>query len=53
MPPSARATAGIVVVLYQRCGFGVELGRPSSFCTSITLRAELGDADSMLFMKVS
>ena len=34
----ARATAGIVVGLYQRCGFGVSSGSPSSVCTSITRR---------------
>ena len=43
----------MVVGLYQRWGLGVVSGRPSSFWTSITLRAALGDAVSMVFMKVS
>ena len=46
----AFATAGIVAGEYHRCGFGVQSGRPSRCCTSITLRAELGAAASILFM---
>ena len=53
VPASARATAGIVAGAYQRCGLGVESGSRSSLCTSITLRDELGEAASMLFMKAS
>ena len=49
----ALATAGIVFGLYQRCGFGVLSGRPSSVWTTMTLRVEFGDADSILFMNVS
>ena len=49
----ALATAGIVVGEYQRCGFGVLSGRPSRCWTSITLRTELGEAASILFMKES
>ena len=49
----ALATAGIVVGLYQRCGFGVLSGRPSRCWTTMTLRHEFGDADSILFMKSS
>ena len=47
------ATAGIVVGLYQRCGFGVDAGRCSSVCTSITLRWASGAACSILSMKSS
>ena len=50
---TALATAGIVAGEYQRCGFGVLSGRPSRCCATITLRAELGAAASILFMYVS
>ena len=49
----ALATAGIVFGSYHRCGFGVLSGRPSRCCTTITLRFGFGDADSILFMKLS
>ena len=49
----ALATAGIVVGLYQRCGFGVLSGRPSRFCTSMTFRLESGTAFSIVVMNVS
>ena len=50
---NALATAGMVFGLYHRCGFAVLLGRPSRPCTLITLRAEFGDAEASVFMKVS
>ena len=50
---SALATAGIVLGLYHRCGFAVLSGRPSKCCTLITLRAEFGDAEASVLMKVS
>ncbi len=43
----ARNAAGIVFGLYQRCGLGVELGKPRRSCTVITFRAGFGDADSI------
>src|SRR5580704_921388 len=49
----AFATLGMVVGAYHRCGLGVLSGRPSRCCTTITLRAPLGEADSILFMNVS
>ncbi len=49
----AVATAGIVVGSYHRWGFGVLSGRPSSFCTTITLRFAFGDADSTLVIQLS
>src|SRR5580693_6782767 len=49
----AFATAGMVLGLYHRCGFGVAVGRPSRFCTTMTLRDELGAAFSRVFMNVS
>ena len=49
----ALATAGIVDGLYHRCGFGVLSGRPSSRCTSMTLRLESGTASSIVVMNVS
>ena len=49
----AFAAAGMVFGSYHRCGLGVLSGRPSRFCTTITLRLGLGDADSILFMNVS
>ena len=52
-PAIASATAGIVLGLYHRCGFGVPVGRPSRFCTTMTLRAEFGAAFSIVFMNVS
>ena len=50
---TALATAGIVDGLYHRRGFGVLSGRPSSFCTSMTLRPASGTARSIVFMNVS
>ena len=47
------ATAGIVLGLYQRWGLGVLSGRPRTCWATMTLRLELGEADSMSFMKVS
>ena len=47
------ATAGMVDGLYHRCGLGVLSGSPSSFCTSISLRAESGTAFSIESMNVS
>src|ERR1017187_3341994 len=49
----AVATFGIVVGSYQRWGFGVLPGSPSRPCTTITRRLELGEADSIRFMKPS
>ncbi len=49
----ALATAGIVFGSYHRCGFGVLSGRPSRCWTTITLRLEFGDADSILFIQLS
>ena len=40
----ALATAGMVDGSYHRCGFGVLSGRPSTFCTLMTLRLESGTA---------
>jgi hypothetical protein len=34
-------------------GFGVPAGRPSRFCTTMTLRALFGAAFSIVFMNVS
>src|SRR5215472_4613294 len=47
------ATAGIVCGSYHRCGLGVLSGRCSTCWTMITLRPELGDADSILFIHES
>ena len=47
------ATAGMVDGLYHRCGLGVLSGRRRRCCTSMTVRAELGAAASILFMKLS
>src|ERR1017187_2763755 len=44
----AAATLGMVVGLYQRWGLAVPAGSPSRVCTSMTLRLELGDADSIV-----
>ena len=49
----AVATFGMVVGLYHRCGFGVLSGRPSSCCTSTTLRPSLGTALLMSVAQVS
>ena len=49
----ALATAGIVFGSYQRWGLGVSSGRPRTCWATITLRAALGDAASIWFMKVS
>ena len=49
----ALAAAGMVFGSYHRWGFGVLSGRPSRCWTSITLRVELGEADSILSMNVS
>ena len=49
----ALATAGIVFGSYQRCGFGVSSGSPRTCWATITLRAALGEADSIWFMNVS
>ena len=49
----ALATAGIVVGLYHKCGFGVLSGRPSNCCTSMTLREESGEAFSIVVAQVS
>ena len=49
----ALATAGIVLGLYHRCGFGVSVGRPSRSCTTMTLRELFGAAFSIVFMNVS
>src|SRR5271157_4936721 len=49
----AFATAGMVPGLYHRCGFGVLSGKPSRFCTTTTLRDELGAAFSIVFMNPS
>ncbi len=46
----ARATAGMVAGEYHRCGFGVESGSRSRCWTSMTLRSELGELASMVFM---
>ena len=47
------ATAGIVLGLYHRCGFGVLSGSPSTCWATMILRLGLGEADSMSFMKLS
>ena len=47
------ATAGMVLGLYHRCGFGVLSGSPRTCWATMTLRLEFGEADSMSFMKVS
>ena len=49
----ALATAGIVFGQYHRCGFGVLSGSPSTCCATMTFRCALGEADSILSMKVS
>ena len=49
----ALATAGMVVGLYHRCGFGVVSGSPRRFWTLMTLRSGSGEADSILVMKSS
>src|SRR5271165_4387626 len=50
---TAFATAGMVPGWYHRCGFGVLSGKPSRFCTTTTLRDELGAAFSIVFMNPS
>ncbi len=47
------ATAGIVLGLYHRCGFGVSVGRPSTSWATITLRLLFGDACSILLIQES
>ena len=47
------ATAGIVFGLYQRWGFGVSFGSPSTCWATITRRFGFGEAASILFMNPS
>ena len=49
----ALAAAGMVAGEYHRCGLGVLSGSRRRFWTSMTVRAELGAAASILFMKLS
>jgi hypothetical protein len=52
-PAMALATAGMVDGEYHRCGLGVLSGSRRRFWTSMTVRAELGAAASILLMKLS